>query len=267
VSCPNGSGAALERLAEVIARSPGASTSLVQLLRIGSTMSAADAVVAESMTYSLLQGGPDHRRWLDARRDRERRARPESPVVEVSRRGSTLRLMLDRPEVRNAYGARMRDELVDAVRLARIDTTIDFVELRGAGPVFCSGGDLDEFGTASDPVTAHMIRTTRNVGIDLTRIADSVTAYVHGQCVGAGVELPAFARRVVAHSNTTFLLPEIAMGLVPGAGGTSSIPRRIGHQRATWLALIGEPIDARTALAWGLIDLIDDDAFTGSVST
>lgn len=264
VSCPEGTGPALERLAAAVARSPGAATSLIQLLRVGSTMSAADAVVAESMVYSLLQGGPDHRRWLEARRDHERRARPESPVVEVSRRGSTLLVRLDRPEVRNAYGTRMRDELVDAVGLARIDPTIDVVELRGAGPVFCSGGDLDEFGTAADPLAAHMIRTTRNAGIALTRIADRVIAYVHGRCVGAGVELPAFARRAVAHSDATFLLPEISMGLVPGAGGTSSIPRRIGRQRAAWMALNGEPIDASTALAWGLVDVIDDDAFTGS---
>jgi enoyl-CoA hydratase/carnithine racemase len=66
---------------------------------------------------------------------------------------------------------------------------------------------------------------------------------------------------VVARSDATFLLPEVAMGLVPGAGGTASIPRRIGRHRSAHLALAGRPIDAVTALEWGLVDRIDDAAF------
>ena len=57
-----------------------------------------------------------------------------------------------------------------------------------------------------------------------------------------------------------FQLPELGMGLVPGAGGTVSLPRRIGRQRTAWLALSGERIDAETALAWGLVDCIEADA-------
>ena len=63
------------------------------------------------------------------------------------------------------------------------------------------------------------------------------------RCLGAGVELPAFAARVVAHANTSFALPELEMGLVPGAGGTVSLPRRIGRQRTAWLALTGQRLD------------------------
>ena len=107
------------------------------------------------------------------------------------------------------------------------------------------------------------MRTTRNAGIHLAGLADRVVAHVHGPCVGAGVELPAFAGRVVARSDTTFLLPEVAMGLVPGAGGTASIPRRVGRHRTAYLALSGRPIDATTALEWGLVDALDDDAFPG----
>jgi enoyl-CoA hydratase/carnithine racemase len=68
------------------------------------------------------------------------------------------------------------------------------------------------------------------------------------------MELPAFASRVVARSDATFHLPEVGMGLVPGAGGTASIPTRIGRQRTAWLAITGATIDARTAMAWGLVD-------------
>jgi enoyl-CoA hydratase/carnithine racemase len=143
---------------------------------------------------------------------------------------------------------------VAALEVAVADPTIEAVHLRGAGPSFCSGGDLSEFGTTPDPVTAHLVRTTRSAGALLARCAPRVTAHVHGACVGAGCELAAFAGRVVAAADATFRLPELAMGLVPGAGGTAGLPRRIGRQRTAWLALTGEAIDARAALAWGLVD-------------
>jgi enoyl-CoA hydratase/carnithine racemase len=77
---------------------------------------------------------------------------------------------------------------------------------------------------------------------------------VQGACHGAGVELPAFAVRVVADPAATFTLPEIAMGLIPGAGGTVSITKRIGRHRTAWLAITGKALDAETALDWGLVD-------------
>jgi enoyl-CoA hydratase/carnithine racemase len=141
------------------------------------------------------------------------------------------------------------------------------VVLCGNGPSFCSGGDLDEFGTAPTPVEAHTVRTSRNAGVALAAIADRVEVHVHGTCVGAGVELPAFASRVIAHSQTTFLLPEVSMGLVPGAGGTSSIPRRIGRHRAAYFGLCRTSINAETALTWGLVDEINDDLNYGFIET
>ena len=261
VGSTDGAVAELERLEDAVVDSPDAAVALVQLLRVTEAMSTADAVVAESFVYSLLQAGECHQRWLASRRGRRTRPRPEHPVVRVDRRGATLAVTLDRPEVRNAYGSRMRDELVEALLVAEVDRSVERVELRGAGPAFCSGGDLDEFGTAADPVSAHGVRTTRSAGVHLARIADRVTAFVHGACVGAGVELPAFAGEVVARADATFLLPEVGMGLVPGAGGTSSVPRRVGRHRAAHLALAGRPVDAPTALSWGLVDRIDPAAF------
>src|SRR5207245_2169044 len=77
---------------------------------------------------------------------------------------------------------------------------------------------------------------------------------VHGACLGAGIELPAFAARVVAADDTAIGLPEAGLGLVPGAGGTVSITRRAGRQRLLELLITGEPIEAATAHAWGLVD-------------
>ncbi len=107
-----------------------------------------------------------------------------------------------------------------------------------------------------DPVGAHAVRTTRSIPLGLLATGLPVTAYVHGLCIGAEAELPAFCGRVVAAPDASFRLPEVAMGLVPGAGGTASIPRRIGPQRAAYLILSGLPIDAELALAWGLVDEI-----------
>jgi enoyl-CoA hydratase/carnithine racemase len=128
------------------------------------------------------------------------------------------------------------------------------IVLQGKGPNFCSGGDLAEFGTVSDTATAHSIRMQRSAGWWIHQLANKTAVRVHGACVGAGVELPAFAGTVTATPDATFTLPEVTMGLIPGAGGTASIPRRIGRQRTGWLALSGRTIDAQVACSWGLVD-------------
>jgi enoyl-CoA hydratase/carnithine racemase len=89
-------------------------------------------------------------------------------------------------------------------------------------------------------------------------VADRVTAHLHGACVGSGIELPAFAGLVVAAPSTRISLPEVRLGLVPGAGGTVSITRRMGRHRTARLALTGEVLDAATARRWGLVDVLDD---------
>ncbi len=171
----------------------------------------------------------------------------------VSRQGDLLTLMLNRPGRRNAYGHAVRDALVSALQIALVEPAVS-VELRGAGPAFCSGGDLAEFGTAPDPAAAHLIRLRHSAGQLLHDLADRTTAYLHGACIGAGIELPAYAGRVVAAADTRMALPEISMGLVPGAGGTVSLVRRIGRWRTAWLALTGESLEVERALQWGLVD-------------
>ena len=249
-------------LAAAVVTSPDAAIALAQLLRSGEALDAGDALVAESWVYSLLQTGSRYAEWLTERTRRTPRPTPTGDVVHLDRREDTLCITLDRPEVRNAFSARLRDELVAALELVALDPTIERVELRGRGLAFSSGGDLGEFGTAPDPITAHLIRTSRSVGLGLHRHATRITTYVHGTCVGAGVELPAFTGTVIAHPDTSFRLPEVAMGVVPGAGGTASIPRRIGRHRTAAIALSGLLIDAPTALRWGLVDQIDADPFT-----
>ena len=251
-----GTTAALQKIQENALSFPTAVVALVQLLRLGPGLDLADALVAESVVYSMLQSGSSHQHWL---RERPRRAPKPSqgPAILLQRSGSrdeVLVIELHRPEVRNAFSTEMRDQLVAAFDLASQDPTIERVEVRGAGPSFCSGGDLDEFGTAPEPPVAHLVRTSRSAAASLAACAERTTFFVHGASVGAGIELAALSGRVSADPGSSFCLPEVTMGLVPGAGGTATIPRRIGRQRTAYLAALAEPIDARTARSWGLVD-------------
>ena len=175
----------------------------------------------------------------------------------IRRDGATLRLTLNRPERRNAHSRELRDALVAGLRIAELDDTVAEVILDGDGPSFCSGGDLDEFGTTPDLATAHLIRTQAGAARPLHALRDRLTAHIHGHCVGAGIELPAFAGRIVADPGTIMRLPELDMGLIPGAGGTVSIPRRIGRWRTLYMVLSGAHVPATLARTWGLVDEID----------
>ena len=201
---------------------PRAATALALVLRGGDSRSVADGLVAESATYSTLQAGPEFRSWLSGRERRARGTDAELPV-RVERDGDVLRLVLQRAHVRNAFNAAMRDALLEGLAVAAAEPSLR-VEISGIGPAFCAGGDLDEFGTATDPASAHLLRVARSAGLALAGLAERVTARVHGTCIGAGIELPAFCGRVVAAPDASFALPEVAMGLIPGAGGTVSLP-------------------------------------------
>ncbi len=252
--------AELEAIVETCVAQPLASLALVQLLRRSEESSIHAGLESESLVYSTLQAGPGFSNWLSARdpeRLRRPAARPGLPL-RVKRSGAVLELVLDRPEKRNAFSAQLRDALAEALDVVLADSGISEVQWRAEGPAFCAGGDLDEFGTLPDPATAHAIRSTRNVARLVAACAERLRVEVQGACVGAGVELPAFAARVVARHDAFFALPEVGMGLVPGAGGTVSLPRRIGRQRTAWMALTGAKVDAKTALQWRLIDELSD---------
>jgi hypothetical protein len=239
------------------ATNPQAVIVLAQLLRTTETTAIGSAVVAESFAYSMLLAGPEFARWRNDQPPSKPRPVQGDPIL-VTHTDERVTITLNRPEVRNAYNAAMRDALIDVLRAILLLEERPMVELRGAGPAFGSGGDLGEFGTTSDVVFAHQIRTTRSPGLLLDALGTQCRARVHGACVGAGIELPAFCRRVEATADATFQLPEVTMGLIPGAGGTASIPRRIGRQQTAYLAVSGKTIDARTAHRIGLVDSVHE---------
>jgi enoyl-CoA hydratase/carnithine racemase len=250
--------AAADDVMATVTKQPLASTTLALLLRGTSGRTVAEGLVAESAAYSTLQGGPEFAHWRSSYRSQP--VTDEAPRVRVERQGTSLVVTLTRPERRNALDSRMRDELLDALGVALSDPAIVTVELRGDGVAFCAGGDLSEFGSRPDPSSAHLIRLQRSLGRAVHELRERTTFYVHGATIGSGIELAAFAGRVVAGSDTAISLPELRLGLIPGAGGTVSLPRRIGRLRTAWLALSGQVLDAPTALAWGLVDEMEDGA-------
>jgi len=215
-------------------------------------------LTTESLAYSTLQSGREFATWL-ARRGPAALPRSPDPVL-VHRDGDALSIRLNQPDRHNAFSTDMRQGLLDALAIAHADPSISQVVLGGSGPSFCSGGDLAEFGSFDDPVTAHFARTRYSPALALddlaNRLGEQLIARVHGQVLGSGLEMAAFCGRVEAHPESRIGLPELALGLIPGAGGTVSITRRIGRWRAAYLVLSGQTLTAATALAWGLVDAI-----------
>jgi hypothetical protein len=244
---------AVEALRDVAARQPVAAAVGAQVLRATLHLSFKDALALESLGYSMLLASGGFRAW---RAETPVRQRPEddAPRVLIEDAGGTLNVRLNRPARRNAFDAAMRDALADALTFALEHPDAPGVVLSGNGLAFSAGGDLDEFGQAADVGRAHLIRTLRSPAALVHALGDRITARLHGACVGAGIEVPAAAGRVTAAAGSSFRLPEVSMGLIPGAGGTASIPRRIGRHRAAWMAISGADVDLATALAWGLVD-------------
>ena len=178
--------------------------------------------------------------------------------VRAQREGDTLRINFNRPQRHNAFSTDARAALLEALTVAQLDPSVTGIVLSGNGPSFCSGGDLAEFGTFADPASAHLARTRHSPALALdaltARLGRSCRAEVHGKVMGSGLEMAAFCGWVEARDDSVFGLPELGLGLIPGAGGTVSVTRRIGRWRTAYLLLSGHTVDVGTARTWGLVD-------------
>lgn len=243
-------------LLRAVSANPLAASGLVRLLRQIDGMGLQDALVAESLAYGELQAGSEHADWLAAQAGGPDTGAPGT--VEVVRDADRLSVTMHRAHANNAVDVAMRDGLREAFELAALDPEIRRVDFRGEGKAFCVGADLTEFGTTREPARAHEIRMQTLPAHALARCADKVTARIQGACIGAGLEMAAFAHRIEATPNAVFQLPELKMGLIPGAGGCVSVSRRIGRHRCALMVLSGRRFSAKTALEWGLVDVLVD---------
>ena len=244
----------VELLASFIGQHRQASAVLVQVTRVTMGLPVIAALTVESLGYATLQGSEEFSHWLSRQNKTNVGGLNNSSPVLMERTGTELSIVLNSPSNRNALSVSMRDGLSEAFSLVAMDNSIENVVVSAAGSCFSAGGDLTEFGVSKDVAEAHRIRQLKMPAQYLAEHPGRYSFKLHGACIGAGIELPAFAGHISASRDTFFRLPEVAMGLIPGAGGCVSIPRRIGRHRTNHLAVTGMKLSAENALSWGLID-------------
>jgi enoyl-CoA hydratase len=171
--------------------------------------------------------------------------------------GTIAYVTLNRPRVLNIYNVRMRDDLYEVLKAVKDDPEVRAVVFKGAGEkAFCAGADLSEFLTAPPPVKAREIRWQRDVWGLFLSIPQPIIAAVHGYVLGSGIEIALCCDIRLASEDARFGLPEVGIGIIPAAGGTQTLPRAVGRVKAFEMLMTNRWIDAREALAIGLVNRV-----------
>lgn len=182
-----------------------------------------------------------------------------STNTDISRHGRVAVLRINRPEVRNALDLATVRELTAALTDLTVDDEVGAIIITGAGEkVFVSGADINDIRARGRDDGLAAINSSLFAAID--RCPKVTIAAVNGLALGGGCELALACDLRVAATHAKFGQPEVALGIIPGAGATQRLPRLIGLGRAKQLVLTGEAIDAGRALEWGLVtDVVDAD--------
>lgn len=168
------------------------------------------------------------------------------------------RIIINRPEVRNALNQGARMELRQIVGDLKEDKDIRVVIITGAGDkAFVAGADIAEFKEATPIIMSERAATTgQQLVNDIEGLPMPVIAVINGFCLGGGNELAMACDIRIASETAKFGQPEISIGIIPGAGGTQRLPRLIGWGRAKELIYTGRIIDAPEAERIGLVDKV-----------
>ena len=173
-------------------------------------------------------------------------------VTELTREGDIAVLTIDLPPV-NALSEDVRNGLRDGARQAAADPAVKAIVLICAGRTFIAGADISEFGKPPKGATVPEIQTA------LEGSPKPVIAAIHGTALGGGFETALVCHYRVAVPSAKFGLPEIKLGLIPGAGGTQRLPRLSGVENALNIILSGTPFGAKQALEWGVVDALVEE--------
>ena len=176
-----------------------------------------------------------------------------SEVVKVERRDVVAIVTVDSPPV-NALSAAVRKGILDGVTKAAADPQVQAVVIACAGRTFIAGADITEFGKPPQSPSLHEVITA------IENCSKPVVAAIHGTALGGGLELALGCHFRVATKDARLGLPEVKLGLLPGAGGTQRLPRAVGPELAVKMIVTGEPIGAPEALKAGLIEEIVEGA-------
>ncbi|MEO1974752.1 MAG: enoyl-CoA hydratase-related protein [Paracoccaceae bacterium] len=180
------------------------------------------------------------------------------PVLRENLPGGVVVLRLNRPEALNALNFEMRQMLVEALEEIDADDTVRATVITGDDRAFAAGADVALLAEAG-PVDIQKLGLPRLWARIFTHRKPLVAA-VNGYAYGAGFELALLCDLIFAGPGTRFALPEIKLGIMPGAGGTQRLLRLAGRHRAMGLLLSGEPVDGATAEGWGLVTELCEDA-------
>ncbi|WP_127479320.1 enoyl-CoA hydratase/isomerase family protein [Nocardioides pantholopis] len=178
----------------------------------------------------------------------------ETGPVLVEDHGAVRVVTLHRPQVRNAIDWPMRVAFAEALEQADGDPRVRAVVITGAGPAFCSGGDISTMGRLPRAAAVERAQAGQRMVRAIWATPKPVLAAVEGSAYGAGVALAAACDRVVAAEDTTWATTFTRVGLAGDLGAYASLPARMGPARARQMLLLGRPLDGRAALHQGLVD-------------
>ncbi|HTG78972.1 MAG TPA: 3-hydroxyacyl-CoA dehydrogenase NAD-binding domain-containing protein [Sphingomicrobium sp.] len=175
--------------------------------------------------------------------------KPTTSPISTTRHGDVLIVTSNNPPV-NALGAAVRQGLVAAIEEADKDEAVKAVVIRCEGQTFFAGADISEFGK---PIVMPMLPQVVDI---IENCSKPVIAAIHGTALGGGLEVALASHYRVAVPDAKLGVPEVKLGLLPGAGGTQRLPRVAGVQKALEMVTSGTPIGAKDAYAVGLVDRI-----------
>jgi len=173
------------------------------------------------------------------------------------KKDSIAYITLNRPKALNVYNIQMRDELYQVLGAVRDDPDVAVAILKGAGDkAFCAGADLTEFLTAPSPIIARQVRWERDVWGLFLSLPQPVIAALHGYVLGDGIEMALCCDIRIASSDAQFGAPEVGLGIIPAAGGTQTLPRMVGRNKALEMLLTGRRLNAQEAYKAGLVNRV-----------
>jgi 3-hydroxyacyl-CoA dehydrogenase len=180
-------------------------------------------------------------------------------TTRYERRGDVAVLQIDNPPV-NGLGHATRKTLAEGLERALDDSAVKAVVITGTDKVFSGGADIREFNTPAALAEPNLLQLIDQV----ERSSKPVIAAINGVCMGGGLELSLGCNYRISTPDASMGLPEVKIGLLPGAGGTQRLPRAVGAEKGLRMITTGEPIRADDALASGLVErIVDRGSFDG----
>lgn len=184
----------------------------------------------------------------------------DEPVVDIVTSGSVAILTLNRPKALNALNGRLMEQLASALEAADANPQVRAVIIAGSERAFCAGADITELSTVTVSETLAPQGFGRRLFDVLTGYRKPLIAAVRGLALGGGCEIALACDIVIAGASARFGVPEVTLGVIPGAGGTQRLVYAIGKSKAMRLLLTGEPMSAADACTAGLVAEVVPDA-------